>query len=503
MCRQMSKLDRFFQKLKHYPFSEKMLICRSYALNLMQYDHLEILENMKTSPLPWELEAFAELSILSEEEPSTHSLWKDQSIFNDIVNYARNYMHPYLKSKIGTEEFANEYIMVVSMLQFKAQENIIDRLFRYDFFWNYSCNELDMSSVFKKKFDGLEYDDFEKLAFLIYFFHQKEFYKASPETCREIFLFLASKYHACIEQLKFKRSEFISMQNEKNHGDINNAIYGFNYLFSYPFIEDGKLTYLPLPYLLIDAVTESLLTRATFDDSRLREKIGKYVAQSYIETILKSKRMYDEVVPEIKYSIGKNTIDSPDVQVRKQDYFCFIDTKLSTPKLSLRQFCNEDEITTIDRYASNICQLYNRINEFVDEKFYPFFEHVSIARDKIWGIVVLLEYPFISKRKIYERVFEKLGIPEDSSEASFIKTNIKLTDFRDIEKIAFPSYDLFTVLVDDQQQKANWANYALYSETLFKDQSPHRIPLVEQFFEKINTVIEKTTYEMQQNGILQ
>ena len=43
---------------------------------------------------------------------------------------------------------------------------------------------------------------------------------------------------------------------------------------------------------------ESLITRVTNDNDRIREDIGKHVAQSYIEYILKDGNVYEEVVPE-------------------------------------------------------------------------------------------------------------------------------------------------------------------------------------------------------------
>ena len=122
----------------------------------------------------------------------------------------------------------------------------------------------------------------------------------------------------------------------------------------------------------MEAVTESLLTRVTNGNNLIREKIGKEIAQSYIEKILKECEVYDEVLPECEYYKRKQRFDSPDVLIMKGKQICFIDTKLSTPKLDIRKFDQRSIEKTILQYARYIIQVYNRVNDFCNGLVYPF-----------------------------------------------------------------------------------------------------------------------------------
>ena len=65
MCNE-SDLTKILNLLRDYPFGEKMIMCQTQAQKLMEYDHLEILPNLsKNIVLPWEIEAFAQLSLFS------------------------------------------------------------------------------------------------------------------------------------------------------------------------------------------------------------------------------------------------------------------------------------------------------------------------------------------------------------------------------------------------------------------------------------------------------
>lgn len=226
---------------------------------------------------------------------------------------------------------------------------------------------------------------------------------------------------------------------------------------------------MPVPYLIIDSICESLITRVTNGNDRLREDIGKYVAQSYIEHILKDERIYEEVVPEIQYKIGRQTIDAPDIMIKDNDAFCFIDSKLSTPKLSLRNFNETDLEKNIKQYAKNVCQIYNRINDFLDGKYYPFSSAATIDRSKVFGIVVVFENAYIFKSKILTEVFEKLKIDSESDEATYIKANIYITDLSDIENIASGSGNIFSALVSKRDDPKRWDDMGLYSDVSFNN----------------------------------
>ncbi len=488
-------LEEIVRELKKYPFTEKMLLCQQYSSSIMEYSHLNILKNPNVI-LPWELEVFAELSLFADGNNVTKTFKSGFSEFFDIINTIRNYQHSHFESLKGGIDFANDFIMVTGLQQFKAQENVLTRLFRFNYFWNFSNENINMLAVLQSVFPNFNYSKFIELSYLIYF------YASLPINTAPVIKELGKKYIDVVNQLKLDRADYKNKQAEKLADNFENAIYGFNYLHSYPFIEFNNNIYIPLPYLVIDAVTESLLTRVTFGKNSIREKIGKEVAQSYIENIFKDSTLYEQVLPEQTYKIGKNKIDSPDVMIKQSDAVCFIDTKLSTPKLELRKF-NKIEINdTISKYAKHIKQMYKRISEFENGFFYPFSNKEKIEKHNIFGIVAVLEDSYISKTLIYKEVFNLLKVNESSPEAEYIQSNIKITNFRDLELFYFNSYDIFVSLKKKRDKKSEWTDLGIYSEEVYKNAPSMKPNLLKDFEFYVRGFTLHSVVEMLSKGLL-
>lgn len=496
MCRK-SKVERTLQLLTKYPFFEKMLVSQTCAQKLMNYDHLELFPNAtRNTVLPWEIEAFAELSILSTGNHPTKSFHTPgNKDFYKIITTIRNFLPPHLEKEKNTPKFANDFFMVSGMLQFKSQKHALNRLYRYDFFWSYKNDVIDMPKVFSENYSSLTYKYFIELALSIYFF------ASLNGNSSNVFRYICSNHFDAVKLLCISRDEYIARQTEKNAGDINNAIYGFNYLYPYPFIEYNNAIFLPVPYLVVDAICESLITRATNGNDRLRENIGKYVAQSYIEHILKDGNVYEEVIPEVPYRVGRQTIDSPDIMIKDHNRFCFIDSKLSTPKLSLRIFNEEDIETNIKQYAKNVRQIYKRIIDFLDAKYYPFSGPSDLNKSNVFGIVVVFENAYIFKERILSKAFQDLKIDNESEEAIFIRSNIYITDLSDIESIAFSSYNIFTVLESKRDDSKRWNDMGLYNDDIYKDE-PTKLPSMLSFETKARTILRNQVANMTSLKIL-
>ncbi len=482
-------LETIIKKLKEYPFVEKMGFCQKYATYIMNPSQLNFIE--KTDAIyPWELEVFAEFSLFADAPCATKSIKIDKELeFIKIINTIRNYQHPFLRARTNMD-FANAFIMVTGLQQFKTQENILDRLYRYNYFWNFINDKIDMPKLFEESFQGLTYSSFLELGVLIFFYASLNYPTA------DIIRYLVIKYKNAVDFLKISREEYKSLQKEKIDDNFENTIYGFNYLHPYPFIEFQKHYFLPLPYLIIDSVTESLLTRVTYDNNSIREIIGKEVAQSYIETIFKEASIYDEVLPESIYYKGKKRFDTPDILIRKDSYFCLIDTKLSTPKLELRKFNQQTIEKTVLQYAKYVIQAYNRVKDFYNGAFYPFADIVKVEQKKSFGIVALLEDSYISRRQIYEKVFEELKINSESDEAIYIKTHIKITNFRDLELFAFRSLNIFLALKNKADNPKDWNDLGLYKEQLYKNQFSKKIDSIESFTKFNQTTIKNSIDEL-------
>ncbi len=491
----INQLEYIVQQLRKYPFTEKMLICQECSTKLMKMTHLDIL-NTPNAVYPWELEVFAELSLFADSPNATCSFKRSNIEFVNMVNKIRNYQPPYLKKQTNID-FVNAFVMVTGLQQFKVQENIFDRLYRYNYFWTFVNNTINMPEAFSSYFSGLKYTDFRNLALLIFFYASLD-YPTAP-----IIRTLTLKNKNVVDFLKITRKDYQKKQYEKIDDNFENTIFGFNYLRPYPFIEFNGFVFLPLPYLILDAVTESLLTRVTMDDNSLREKIGKEVAQTYIEKIFNESNVYDEVLPECTYYINKKKIDSPDILIKKDDLFCFIDTKLSTPKLEIRKFNKEAIEDTISRYAKNAIQIYNRVKEFNEGLYYPFEEKVSIDSSNTFGIVALLEDSYISRRQIYEKVFSMLEMNDDCEEAGYIKSHIKITNFRDLELFAFRSHDIFVSLNEKKNNPKDWNDMGLFDESLYKNDAYEVLPSLNNFIEMSRNVFLESVDEFVKLGLIQ
>lgn len=488
-------LNGIVETLRQYPFIEKMSICQNCATQLMNVIELSLFD-VPNVVYPWELEVFAEFALFADGDTVTKSFNDNNGAeFIDIINFIRNYEHPFLKTQKDMN-FVNSFIMATSLQQFRFQENIVYRLYRYNYFWNFSNNTVNMQNVFSQKFGGINYSEFKELAELIFFFASIK--TNTTAIVREILI----KYRHIVEWLKITREEYKRRQSDKNDDNFENAVYCFNYLHSFPFIEYCDLTFLPLPYLIIDAVTDSLLTRATYDDDHLREKIGREVAQSYVESIFKEGNVYEEVLPEMEYRIGKRKIDSPDIMIKKGNDFCFIDTKISTPKLEIRKF-NQTEIDkTIVKYAKNVIQMYNRIKDFLNGSYYPFATKTVVNSENIYGIVAVLEDAYISRRQIYSEVMKQLGIAPESEEAKFIQAHIKFTNFKDLESFAFYLEDIFVALKAKAANSKDWNDMCLYNSQYYSTDGSNRITSLEEFISIHRKIIMDYTDELVSKGII-
>lgn len=488
------ELQLIVEQLRQYPLTEKLLICQNNATRLMDLTHLEIL-NTSNPIYPWELEVFAELSLFADAPTARCSFSNSDEAFINIINKIRNYQHPFLQKQKNID-FANAFMMVSGLQQFKVQENILDRLYRYNYFWNFVNDKINMPKIFSEHFNGMAYSEFRDLGLLVFFYASLKYPTA------QIIRALISKYKTAVDFLRITREEYKQKQSEKIDDNFENVIFGFNYLRPYPFVECKEVLFLPLPYLIIDAVTESLLTRVTMDNNSLREKIGKEVAQTYIEEIFKEGNIYNEVVPECEYWIGKNKIDSPDISLRKGNQVCFIDTKLSTPKLEIRKFNSKAIDDTISKYAKNIIQMYNRIKDFNNASFYPFEDKLSIAKEDVFGVVALLEDSYISRRQIYPEVFKQIGISADSEEAKYIMSNIKITGFRDLEVFAFRSHDIFVALNKKKNHPEDWNDMGIFDSLLYKDDTYSVLPSVDDFTKKSKDLLMESIDELAALGII-
>ncbi|MHB1314361.1 MAG: hypothetical protein ACYCX2_02610 [Christensenellales bacterium] len=434
--------------LKRYSFKNKMKVCNHYSHELMGFYKLNILDK-KGKVFPWELDVFAMFSILSKENDDKDFDKKNYRQLMSIFKAIREYIHPSLKQDIPNISV----ITPIALIQFKPQENFINRLFRYNYFFTYKNQKVNIPNEFKSKF-GISYDELYLPAYLI--FH----YMSIKEKHIEIFNYLINKYMSTIQVLLIDREEYIKKQNEKLPNGIDSSYYAFKYLYPYPFIKYDNFIFLPLPHLLVDSITDSLLNRLTDENQHLRELFGKEVIENYLYEILLESNVYDEVVREQTYYIGKQRICSPDVMVCKDNMCILFDCKAMSPHLLLREM-DESQINKTTHICSEyVIRVYKRLKEF-GTYYMPFNRSHNFELKNIFGIVVLLEDNYLYRSMIYNEVDKTLELENDAIESNFIRSNIKVVNLRDVEDAAFCLKNYTTGLVINRDDKSKWYDYSM------------------------------------------
>lgn len=159
--------------LKRYSFKEKMKICTEYSRKLVDIKGLNFVEDINGKALPWELETFALFAVLStnEYDNRTFSSKKSRKQFIEIINAIKGYIPTTLE--LSNNEFLDNFIIVTGLTQFHLQEPFIFKYHRYNYFFNFKNEKVDMTSEFLKKF-GADYNDFAEFGWLSSAFYSKD-----------------------------------------------------------------------------------------------------------------------------------------------------------------------------------------------------------------------------------------------------------------------------------------------------------------------------------------
>ena len=271
--------------LKRYSFEQKMSIAHEYSIPWVN----GVDESLAQTglPLPWELETFVLFSVTSREWCNNSFDIKNQHIFSEIITSIRNYKPPKIQAVTGTPMLIKKLLTSVGITQFEIQEKPINKLFRYNYFFNFSNDRIDMPTVFREKF-GCSYKEVLSaiLGVLLSYSVLKE--GLSPKE----FAALYRLYPEVINILCIPRDDYISKLS-KITSDYRDYNYCLRPSYSYPFIVDNNVIYLPLPHLLLQSITSSLLFRLTDGRNDLQKTIGKEVIEAYLFKIICASKAFD------------------------------------------------------------------------------------------------------------------------------------------------------------------------------------------------------------------
>ena len=417
--------------LARYSFEEKMLICARNSRIIMDVvSGMAGYEIIKNKALPWELETFLMFSIRFKEWKNDDFKEKRQKKFVEIINCIKDFQHSAIISQ--SHSFRPDLFMVVTALtQFNIQEFIPYTLYRYNYYFNFKNNDIDMPKEFLNKF-GCSYSYFLKFGYGLHFLF------ASQATIPwDIINYMCQKIYFVMKELTLSRHEYIERLDQSTNG-IADYLYCLRPSYTYPFISDKGKSFLPLPHLLIRSITTSLLYRLTEENDGLNITIGKEVAEKYLLEIINKSRIFDEVYPEFEYKDGKSTNKTIDVMTRKDNDYVFFDSKSTRPSLGIRVF-NQDNIdSNVDVLAKSCFQMYKHLREKFPQKYNPFQIYSDIIKEEnLWGIVVVLEDSYVMREKIYEKAAKKLEIRLGSKEYEWLSLHICIVSLYEIERCCF------------------------------------------------------------------
>ena len=452
----------FLEELSKYTFDSKMLFCQTYASRIMSVSQVDPKLIIKYNITPWEIEALAAFSVIYDDPDATEIL--NDEVFANMITMLRNYWHPKLSIAEQNDTYADVFMMVSTLQQFPTQGVFLQKLFRYDYFFSFKNEKLDMPSEFLKLFN-VDYRSYELFAFIIYVACSLEGQNRAGKENSQIALRKAFSISQVQKNLSIDKEEYKKLLDSQYKGRETDYYYGLKIQYLYPIINCDTCCYMPSPYLVVNAVTESMLNRLTHSNDKLRRKFGKEVIENYLYLIYKELPMVTWISREFQYKKGKNSFLTPDVIAAESDNVVFFDTKALTPNLKMRQFNKEEIEKETLTYATNIVQLYQRISDYLQ----GLFSLNSIyEQSHIYGVVVVLEDAAIARHTVYEKAFELLsqkGLEDTPEIRDYIHSHIKVTPLRQIEETVLIGHSYLECLLNQVDQPDMWNNYTFFIST--------------------------------------
>lgn len=456
-----SNLD-FLKLLENFTLESKLLACQKYSSRIMSSSMVDMTKAYNENIMPWEIEAFAAYSIIYDDEKATLEL--NNKTFADTITLIRNYWHNGLTEAENSGQYPEVFMMISALQQFPVQGVFLQKLYRYHYFFTFQNKNLDMKQVFLDKI-GVSYEQLEEFAFLIFVGFSKEAQDTiSPLQLQSILTRIFSNKDVLrvlsIEKENYKK-ELLSLYKD----NIIDQYYGLKIQYIYPFISGKDFTYVPSPYLVINAVTESMLNRITFKDNKIRRAIGKEVIESYVYEIISQLSTVTWITPEFEYNKGKDRVLSSDVISVEGDKVIFYDTKAITPSLKLRKFDTTEIEKDIEIYADDVIQIYNQVKNYLQGLFQL---DKTYSKDNIFGIVVVLEDAVVSRKKVYDKVYAILQETADLSEddKNYICSHIKVLPLRVIECMVLQNTSLLPELLAQLDKPEKWYDYTYSNPTV-------------------------------------
>ncbi|MFI3238734.1 MAG: hypothetical protein R3Y47_12050 [Lachnospiraceae bacterium] len=441
------------EKLSEFSFESKMLCSQSYSSRLMDGSKVNLKLAYKENIMPWEIEIFTAYSVMYNNDVATKDI--DSKTFSEIITYIRNYWDNSWEELEKTGDYADAFMMRATIQQFPIQGVFLQKLFRYNYFFNFINDNVDMKKVYLDKF-GAEYGEFAMMAFIVFLLCSATTDNKISGLDKGKVLTKVFKNKTVFSLLCIDKEEYIANMQKMYKSNIVQLYYGLKAHYWWPFIGGETYIYIPSPYLVINAVTDSMLNRLTLGNDALRHTIGKEVIETYLYDIYKQVDTVTWISNEIDYKIGSSSRKTSDVLVGENDYCTFYDTKSMVPSLKIRTLDKKEINESTEIYADAIIQIFKQIKNYnlghfqLDKKY---------AEENLFGVVVMLESIALSREKMYLKAFE---LYEDTNgtlsaeEKDYIHSHIKLVSLSQIETLVLENNSFLPSLLNQANTPSSW-----------------------------------------------
>lgn len=448
-------IDTFPRLFSYYSFDSMMSLCSSNEIRSMPHGKMNSGDG-DTFPFPWELATFAMLAC-SQKEYGDIKMQPDE--FSEFINYIRhNWISP-----------AQDYNEAIDKISFQLvpeesqyQENRIIRFLRYNWIFNFANDELSLPVEISNNFDVAVP---EILNVLFAALVLPESGVTMTHVLAKIQAFpavrLSEPFFKVLRVISIKHDKFVKKQRLQIRGNETGWRLVCNWLSTYPVVKKGRKCYIPVTFLIENALTVRLLGRMTWTHPELRGKFGKEALESYLIAVFKGAGCYKEVRGEIKYHVGKNNeIKTPDVIVKSDNGLLLIDSKASEPPFALRQLDEKKKLDGVSMYSDHIVQLCKRMHDFTN----GFVEGYKYDSESMFGVVSVYQDSYFDREKIYEFAFEELNVDEEMKR--YYRGHTAILDIRELEMFCYYGTDIVPSLKLRLQSENGYKSVTLDKSSL-------------------------------------
>ena len=312
-----------------------------------------------------------------------------------------------------------------SLWQTEDRHYIFATLYRYNWFFTFKNDKVDMLKAFEEKF-GCKYE-----SFLIFAVINITAYIAL-RTCESVermdYTNIIQKtmitFKCVTNNLTTNRAEYLKLSNIvcKKPEDL---VYSLKISKLYPFLEEGENVACFMPHVIIPACSTSLLYRLMDENNSLYSLFTKEVLEEYYFDLAKTQHNYSFISRELEYS-GKKT---PDLILVEKCNVYFIEEKSFSPNCKTRLMKKTSINQQVDEIIDGLEQLYR----FLFIKYPKGISEISnFDLNNRFGILSLREDASFDRRILYNGLFERQRITEQVEKDLIIK-HIKISNLSEFE----------------------------------------------------------------------